>query len=127
MGEQQTDRLWAVRGAIRVARNDRQPILDATRELVNELLERNALVPERIVSCIFTCTDDLNAEFPAVAARELGFSSVPLICTREIAVPGAMSHVIRALLHFYAAADHEPAHAYVGDAQELRADLHGAQ
>ena len=121
------NRLWAVRGAIRAARNDREPILEATRELVSELLERNSLDPERIVSVIFTSTDDLNAEFPAVAARELGLSSVPLLCTREIAVPGAMSHVIRALLHFYAPIDHTPAHAYLGEAQELRADLHGAQ
>jgi chorismate mutase len=120
-------RLWAVRGAVRVGANEREPILAATRDLVGELLERNSLRPEQIVSVIFTCTDDLNAEFPAVAARELGLSGVPLICTRELDVPGAMSRVIRVLMHFYAPSGHDPAHAYLGDAQELRADLHGAQ
>lgn len=121
------DRLWAVRGAARADRNEREAILAATRDLVGQLLDRNSLEPAQIVSVIFTCTDDLDAEFPAVAARELGLSAVPLLCTREIAVPGAMSRVIRALVHFYAPAAHEPAHAYLGDARELRADLHGAQ
>ena len=127
MSGENDQRLWAVRGAVRVERNDREPILTATRNLVNELIERNSLAPEQIVSVIFTCTDDLNAEFPAVAARELGLEAVPLLCTREIKVPGAMSHVIRVLMHFYASHGHTPAHAYLGEAQELRADLHGAQ
>ena len=97
------------------------------RGAVGELISRNGLEPGQIVSCIFTSTDDLNAEFPAVAARKLGLGSVPLLCTRELDVPGAMRGVIRVLVHYYAAADHEPAHAYLGEAQELRADLHSAQ
>jgi chorismate mutase len=80
-----------------------------------------------MVSCLFTSTDDLNAEFPAVAARRLGLGAVPLICTRELDVPGAMRSVVRVLVHHYAAADHEPEHVYLGEAQELRADLHSAQ
>ncbi len=90
-------------------------------------MARNELEPKSMVSCIFTVTDDLDAEFPAVAARRLGLDQVPLLCTREIAVPGAMPRVIRALAHYYAPADHEPAHAYLGAARELRSDLHSAQ
>jgi len=122
-----SERLWAVRGAIRVKSNDVAAILDATEALMRELMSRNELGPERMVSCMFTATDDLNAEFPAVAARRLGLDDVPLLCTRELDVPGAMRSVIRVLVHYYAPEDHEPVHAYLGDAQELRSDLHAAQ
>jgi chorismate mutase len=120
-------RLWAVRGATRAGRNDPGAIVEATEELMRELIGRNELTPERIVSCIFTSTHDLNAEFPAVAARNLGLERVPLLCAREVDVPGAMVSVIRALVHYYAPKDHTPAHAYLGDAQELRSDLKAAQ
>jgi len=120
-------RLWAVRGAAQAERNDAESILAATEGIVRELMTRNGLEPEAIVSCIFTATDDLDAEFPAVAARRLGLAHVPLLCTREIAVPSAMERVIRALVHYYAPADHTPAHAYLGAARELRTDLHSAQ
>ena len=80
-----------------------------------------------MVSCLFTTTGDLDAEFPAVAARRLGLDSVPLICAREIDVPGAMPQVIRAMVHYYAPVGHQPAHVYLGATQELRADLHAAQ
>ena len=121
------ERLYAVRGAIRASRNDVNAILDATEELLRELISRNELQPERMVSCLFTATDDLNAEFPAVAARRLGLETVPLLCTQELDVPGAMRGVIRVMLHYYAPDDHSPAHTYLGDAQKLRADLHSAQ
>lgn len=120
-------RMFAVRGAAQAETNERGAILAATEELLRELIERNGLEPEAMVSCIFTTTDDLNAEFPAVAARDLGLNSVPLLCCREIPVPGSMPRVIRVLLHFYAPVDHTPAHAYVGEAQKLRADLEAAQ
>ena len=120
-------RLWAVRGATQAERNQRDAILAATTELMSELLERNSLEPGRIVSCIFTCTDDLDAEFPAVAARDLGLDRVPLICAREIDVPGAMERVIRVIVHYHGPAEHEPAHTYLGEAKRLRADLHAAQ
>ena len=120
-------RLWAVRGATRVRSNNPDTIVEATEELMRELIERNDLIPERMVSCIFTSTHDLNAQFPAVAARKLGLDTVPLLCAREIDVPGAMPSVIRALVHYYAPADHTPAHAYLGEAQELRSDLKAAQ
>lgn len=122
-----TERLWALRGAAQADANDKDAILDATRELVTEIMERNGLEPGNFVSVIFTCTDDLDAEFPAVAARELGFGEVPLLCNREMDVPGAMERVIRLLAHYYAAADHSPQHVYLGDTQKLRADLHSAQ
>jgi chorismate mutase len=121
------ERLWAVRGAVQADKNDVEAILTATEALMRELMSRNELEPQQIVSCLFTATDDLNAEFPAVAARRLGLESVPLLCTRELDVPGAMRSVIRVLVHYYAPADHAPAHAYLGKAQALRSDLHAAQ
>ncbi len=120
-------RLFALRGAVSVDRNGAEEILRATGELLREIMARNGLEPENAVSCIFTVTDDLDAEFPAVAARTLGFDSVPLLCAREIPVPGSMPRVIRVLLHYHAAADHVPAHVYLGEAKGLRADLHAAQ
>jgi chorismate mutase len=120
-------RLWAVRGATKAQRNDPGAIVGATEELMRELIARNDLVPERMVSCIFTSTHDLNAEFPAVAARNLGLGKVPLLCAREVDVPGSMVSVIRVLLHYYAPPDHAPVHAYLGEAQDLRSDLKAAQ
>ena len=120
-------RLWAVRGATKSPSNDPEAIVAATEDLVRELIARNDLVPERIVSCIFTSTHDLNAEFPAVAARNLGLNTVPLLCAQEVDVPGAMPSVIRTLVHYYGPSDHKPAHTYLGEAQELRSDLKAAQ
>ena len=121
------ERLFAVRGAVQAETNESEAILAATGELMRELIERNRLEPEAMVSCLFTTTDDLDAEFPAVAARDLGLTMVPLMCCREIPVPGSMPRVIRVMLHFYAPAGHEPAHVYVGEAQKLRTDLEAAQ
>jgi chorismate mutase len=122
-----SERLYAVRGATKVASNDVAAILDATEELMRELMARNELSADRMVSCLFTSTDDLNAEFPAVAARRLGLDQVPLLCNRELDVPGAMRGVIRVMVHYYAPEGHSPAHMYLGEAQQLRADLHSAQ
>ncbi|HEY7152020.1 MAG TPA: chorismate mutase [Solirubrobacterales bacterium] len=120
-------RLWAVRGAVKAEANEADAIVEATEVLMRELMSRNELDAGRIVSCLFTATDDLNAEFPAVAARRLGLDSVPLLCTRELDVPGAMRSVIRVLVHYHAPVDHVPQHAYLGEAQDLRTDLHSAQ
>jgi chorismate mutase len=120
-------RLYALRGAISVSEDDGQEILDATTELMREIMDRNALEPERVVSCIFTVTDDLTAEFPAVAARALGFERVPLLCAREIPVPGSLPRVIRVLIHYYADDDHEARHVYLREAAGLREDLCAAQ
>ena len=119
--------LFALRGAISVNRNDAQDILDATTELMKAIMERNTLAPDQVVSCIFTATNDLNAEFPAVAARALGFENVPLLCAREIAVPRSMPRVIRVLIHYHAEEGHEPKHVYLQEATALRTDLQSAQ
>ena len=120
-------RLFALRGATSVESNRADAILSATSELMRELMDRNALEPEAMVSCIFTATDDLDAEFPAVAARRVGLEHVPLLCSREIPVPGALPRVIRLLLHYHAADAHEPAHVYLHEARALRVDLDAAQ
>jgi len=112
---------------VQVESNEAGAIVAATTKLMRELLDRNELAPEEMVSCLFTTTDDLDAEFPAVAARELGLEAVPLLCCREIPVPGSMPRVIRAMVHYYAPAGHEVAHAYLGPTQDLRSDLHAAQ
>jgi chorismate mutase len=122
-----TERMHALRGAISVPEDDSAEILDATAELMSEIMARNELEPDHVVSCIFTVTEDLTAEFPAVAARALGFERVPLLCAREIPVPGSLPRVIRVLLHYYAAEDHEPAHVYLREASTLREDLQAAQ
>ncbi len=120
-------RLFALRGATTVDHNDAGAILGATERLLREILERNGLVPDDAVSCIFTLTDDLDAEFPAVGARAVGFSRVPLLCTREVPVPGALPRVIRLLMHYHAPDGHEPRHVYQREARALRLDLEGAQ
>jgi chorismate mutase len=126
-GSQDSQRLFALRGAISVAENSEREILDGTRELVEEIMDRNALAPDQMVSCVFSATTDLNAQFPAVAARDLGLSHVPLLCTQEIDVPGALPRVIRVLLHYYAPAGHAPQHVYLREARALRTDLEAAQ
>jgi chorismate mutase len=120
-------RLFALRGANSVERNAAAEILAATDELIRELMARNELSADAMVSCIFTLTEDLDAEFPAVAARRLGLDRVPLLCAREVPVPGSLPRVIRTLVHYYAAEDHEPRHVYLGEARALRADLESAQ
>jgi chorismate mutase len=120
-------RLYALRGATTVAADERQAILDATSELMRQLLARNGLATEDLVSCLFTLTPDLHAEFPAVAAREIGLSSVPLMCAQELGVPGAMERVIRVMVHCYLGDGREPQHVYLGEARALRLDLEGAQ
>ena len=120
-------RLYALRGAVTVTANDAEAILEATEELMRELLTRNDLGPDGLVSCLFTLTEDLDAQFPAVAARRIGLAGVPLLCAREIPVPGAMPRVIRVLIHCYLADGSSPQHVYLRDAQRLRLDLSGAQ
>ena len=107
--------------------NDGEAILSATEELLRELIERNELAEEDMVSCLFTCTDDLNAEFPAVAARRLGLGSVPLLCSREIDVPDALPRVIRVMLHCYSDPASPARHVYLREAVALRRDLQEAQ
>ena len=120
-------RLRPLRGATTVEENDAEAILEATEVLLRAVMDRNEPEPDEMVSCIFTCTDDLDAEFPAVAARNLGFDRVPLLCAREVPVPGAVPKVIRVLMHYYAPEGHETQHVYLGEARRLRSDLEAAQ
>ena len=120
-------RLRALRGAITVEENTADAILDGTEELLRAVMERNALSAGDLVSCIFTTTGDLNAEFPAVAARRIGLSAVPLLGAREMDRPGALPRVIRLLVHCYADPDRPPQHVYLREAVQLRQDLQGAQ
>jgi chorismate mutase len=126
-GSEDNQRLFALRGAISVEENTEQAILEGTRELVTSVMQRNDLAPDQMVSCVFSATTDLNAQFPAVAARDLGLSRVPLLCTQEIDVPGALPRVIRVLLHYHAPRGHMPQHVYLREARTLRADLEAAQ
>ncbi len=114
----------ALRGAIQVSADDREVILDAAGELVRAVLERNQVAPEDLISVIFTATPDLRAEFPAYAARQLGLTTVPLLCATEMDVPGAMPRVLRLLAHVETALPRDALrHFYLGGAAELRTDV----
>ena len=114
----------ALRGATTVDRDGPDEIREATRELLRALVEHNALRTDDIISAIFTVTADLRSEFPARAARELGWVDVPLLCTMEIPVPGALQRCIRVLLHTESASSRESLrHVYLRGARSLRPDL----
>jgi len=114
----------AVRGAIQVDENERDAILEGTSELVKEVLHRNNIDPEDLISIVFTATPDLTAEFPAYAARLLGLTDVPLLCTTEINVPGSMPRVLRLLAHVESKLDRSDVrHVYLRGAAALRTDL----
>ncbi|MEU8172011.1 chorismate mutase [Microbispora hainanensis] len=114
----------AIRGAIQVDGNDREAILAGTTELVTEVMGRNNLTTDDVISVIFTCTPDLTAEFPALAARKLGFHDVPLLCATEIDVPGALPHVVRLMAHVQTDRPRqEIQHVYLRGAAALRVDI----
>lgn len=114
----------AIRGAIQVDGNDRDAILAGTTELVTEVMGRNNLMTDDVISVIFTCTPDLNAEFPALAARKLGFHDVPLLCATEIDVPGALPRVVRLMAHVETdRSRQEIQHVYLHGAAALRVDI----
>ena len=114
----------AVRGAIQIDADDRDQILDATTELLQEVLHRNHLAPDDLISVVFTATPDLRSEFPAYAARQMGITDVPLLCAAEIDVPGAMPRVLRLLAHVETdLSRHDIRHVYLRGAAQLRTDL----
>jgi chorismate mutase len=114
----------AVRGATQIDADDREQILEATTELVAEVMERNALSTDDVISVIFTVTPDLTAEFPALAARKLGFHEVPLLCATEIGVPGALPRVIRLMAHIETDRPRSDVqHVYLRGATALRLDI----
>ncbi|HEY0168254.1 MAG TPA: chorismate mutase [Jatrophihabitans sp.] len=114
----------AVRGAIQVELDERQVILDGVSELVKEVMSRNQIEPDQLISILFTATPDLKSEFPAYAARQLGLIDVPLMCASEIAVPGALPRTLRLLAHFDTELRRgEIRHVYLRGAAALRTDL----
>jgi chorismate mutase len=113
-----------IRGATTVEKNTKEEILNATTELLHALFQENELHAEDIASAIFTLTADLDAEFPALAARALGWTEVPLLCTREIPVPGSLGLCIRVLLHVNTTRTAaEMQHVYLHKAVALRPDI----
>lgn len=114
----------ALRGATQIDADTREQILGGTTELLTEVLRRNAISTDDIISVLFTATPDLTADFPAYAARLLGFTDVPLMCATEIAVPGSMPRVLRLLAHVETGkARGELHHVYLRGAAALRRDL----
>ena len=117
-------RLRAARGAIRVPSDDGEVLLASTERLLSSLLQRNAIDTEDLVSIMFTATEDLRSVFPAEAARRMGLGRVPLLCSQEIPVVGAMPSVIRILVHFHSDRSlDEVAHVYLDGAESLRDDV----
>jgi chorismate mutase len=118
-----------IRGATTVIADEPDLILQATRELLEEVLAENeGMQPEDIASAIFTVTDDLFSTFPAQAARQMGWDLVPMLCAREIPVPSSLPRVIRVLVHWNTElAQSEIKHVYLHDAVKLRPDLVAAQ
>jgi chorismate mutase len=113
-----------VRGATTVDRNDREEILTATRQLLALMIHRNGIEKKDVASAVFTVTKDLDAEFPALAARQLGWLEVPMLCGYEISVPGSLGRCIRILVHWNTELPQsEIHHVYVRDAVKLRPDL----
>jgi chorismate mutase len=113
-----------LRGATTCEENTTEQISEVTRELLVEMLERNGVRHDDVISVLLTTTPDLTASFPATAARDVGFGDVPLLCASEIAVPGAMPLTVRVLMHIYTErAREELRHVYLRKAPSLRDDL----
>jgi chorismate mutase len=113
-----------LRGATTAGKNSREDIIARTKEMLETLIEQNQIRAEDIASATFSVTDDLNAEFPAVAARELGWVYTPLFCVMEIPVRGSLRSCIRVLLHLNSdKRQDEMKHVYLHEAKKLRPDL----
>ncbi|MDQ6688003.1 MAG: chorismate mutase [Actinomycetota bacterium] len=114
----------AVRGATQLQTDTREHLLDRVAEMVSEVIGANDLVVDDFISIIFTATSDLHSEFPAYAARQLGFGDVPVICARELEIDGSMPRVIRMLAHIETTLSREAVtHVYLHGASALRRDL----
>lgn len=117
-----------IRGAIRVKENTKEAILSTTKELLLKIVQENDVNLEDIVSIFLTTTVDLNAEFPAYAAREMGWSRVPVLCAQEMEVTNSMTQVIRILMHTNTSKSQEEIkHQYLGETKNLRPDLSGGK
>ncbi len=118
------ERVRALRGAITLDTDARDQVIERTAQLIQTMLDRNAVSKSDLISIVFTATDDIRSEFPAAAAREIGISDIPLLCARELDVEGAVGRCIRVLMHLYT--EKEPAtlrHVYLEGAVPLRTDL----
>ena len=117
--------IWAVRGATQARENSKEEILSATEELMKALIDTNQLVESCVISAIFTVTEDLTMAFPAEAARRHGWSQVPMMCAREIPVPGSHARTIRVMIHFRSQnLPQGPRAVYLRGTEVLRPDLH---
>lgn len=116
-------RLYGIRGATTVKENESQEILKETGRLLETIMQENRLLEENVVSIIFTTTPDLNAEFPAKAARQLGLNNTPLLGTVEADVPHGLPKCIRILIHAYLETGSEIKHVYLNEAVNLRPDM----
>jgi chorismate mutase len=118
--------MWCrgVRGATTVDANSREDILTATRQLLALMIRLNGIEGQDVCSAVFSLTRDLDAEFPALAARQLGWLDVPLLCTYEVDVPGSLRRCVRVLVHWNTDKPQDAIrHVYIKDAQRLRPDL----
>lgn len=114
----------AIRGATMLKENSSEEMMDATKELILEMMKRNSVQNQDLVSIILTATRDLDCAFPAAAARDLGMGDVPLLCSVEMNVTGAPEKVVRVLMHFQSdRARNEISHVYLRGAEVLRQDL----
>jgi monofunctional chorismate mutase len=115
-------RLYAVRGATTITEDTREQVVEATQALLKELLGRNRISPEQIVSVLFTATDDIHSEFPAAAARLMGLNGIPLLCMRELEVTSSLATplCIRLMMQFYG--DRKPEPVYLNHAAHLLRD-----
>jgi chorismate mutase len=113
-----------VRGATLVQRNEREEVLSATLQLLALMIRRNGIEAQDVASAYFTATPDLNAEFPALAARQLGWLDVPLLCAQEMVVPGSLAMCVRVLVLWNTSREQSGVqHIYIHGAEKLRPDL----
>jgi chorismate mutase len=114
----------AIRGAVQLDVDERDHLLTSVDELIREILAQNSLTTDDLISMLFTATPDLHSEFPALAARQLGIGDVPLLCTQELDIEGAMPRVIRVMVHAETdLAKADVRHVYLRGAAALRRDL----
>ena len=117
-------RVRAIRGATQLVADEPLEMASAVTELLSEIFEKNTLAKVDLVSILFTATEDLICDFPAAAARKLDLGDIPLICAREIPVPGALPRVVRVMVHAYSEKEHsEIRHIYMRGAEALRRDI----
>ncbi len=117
-----------IRGAVSAEKNTREAIHNATKRLLSRIAEENEIETADIVSILLTATVDLNADFPAFAVRDMGWTRVPVLCAQEMEVPDSMTRLIRVLLHVNTSkSQDEIRHQYLGEARSLRPDLCGGR